>query len=195
LGESEYDFWHWGPDEALDTIPPGYTSGKAYAQASLAASFSDIENWLSGLMTNGLRLWCAPYFNATREDSYDIQAQLGVKIAGDQKLTPFPHWTLSTQTSGKRYAVLSEPVSDWFVGGLVAQSLEPWHSPGVQTSQTMHDGVDFYYNLGALVNFYSHTLSTGLGDAGPLVADYITYSLDPGLHPRIWSQNASGIYS
>ena len=68
----------------------------------------------------------SPYFNATREDSYDLQAALNVKITGDQKLTPFPHWTLSTRTANKRYPLLSEPVSDWFVGGLVAQSLEPW---------------------------------------------------------------------
>jgi len=84
------------------------------------------------------------------------------------------------RTPGKRYSFLSEPVSDWFVGGLVAQSLEPWHPPGVETSQTMHDGVDFYYNLGALINFYSHTLSTGLGDAGQLVPDtYLLHEYQP----------------
>lgn len=194
LAETDYDFWHWGLDEALDTTPPGYPSGKAYAQASLAASFADIETWLPGLMTSGMRIWVAPYFNATREDSYDIQAQLGVKIAGDQKLSPFPHWTVSTKTSGKRYPLLSEPVSDWFVGGLVAQSLEPWHPPGVQTSATMHDAVDFYYGIGALINFYSHTLSTGVGGAGQLVPDYIDYCLNTNLHPRMWAANGIDLY-
>ena len=29
----DFDYWHWGPDEALDVTPPGYTSGKAYAEA------------------------------------------------------------------------------------------------------------------------------------------------------------------
>jgi hypothetical protein len=101
---------------------------------------------------------------------------------------------LSTLTPGKRYSLLTEPVSDWFVGGLVAQSLEPWHPPGVQTSQTLHAGIDFYYGLGALINFYSHTLSTGLGDAGQLVPDYITYSLNTNLHPRLWSANAASVY-
>ena len=134
------------------------------------------------------------YFNSTRDDSYDLQDQLNVKIAGDQKISPFPHWTFSTRTPGKRYRFLSEPVSDWFVGGLVAQSLEPWHPPGVQTSQTMHSGVDFYYSLGALINFYSHTLSTGEGGAGALVPDYITYGLNTNLHPRVWSANALGVY-
>jgi hypothetical protein len=193
LVRGQYDYWHWGPDEALDVTPPGYPSGKAYASASLSNSFRDVETWLSGI-TNGLRSWVACYFNGTREDSYDMQAQLGVKIAGDQKLTPFPHWTLSTVTPGKRYAYLTEPVSDWFVGGLVAQSLEPWHPPGVQTIQTLHDSVDFYYGLGALINFYSHSMSTGLGDAGALAPEYVVYSLNTNLHPRIWSANGASVY-
>src|SRR5262249_50694486 len=193
LVRGQYDYWHWGPDEALDVTPSNYPSGKAYALTSISNSFRDIETWLTGI-TNGVRLWNSCYFNATREDSRDIQAQLNVKITGDEKVSPFPHWTLSSLTSGKRYAFLTEPVSDWFVGGLVAQSLEPWHSPGVQTSQTLHSAIDFYYGLGALINFYSHTLSTGLGDAGQLVPDYITYSLNTNLHPRIWSANAANVY-
>ncbi len=194
LVESDYDFWHWGPDEALDTTPSNYPSGFAYAAASLSNSFTDIESWLPGLMTTNLRVWAAPNFNATRENSYKIQDQLGVKIAGDQKISPFPHWTLSTQTSGLRYGFLSEPVSDWFVGGLVAQSLEPWHPPGVHTTNTLHAAVDYYYSLGALINVYSHTLSTGEGDAGQLVPEYITYSMNTNLHPRLWSANAVGVY-
>ncbi len=205
LARGDYRSWHWGPDEALDVTPApaGYASGKAYASASISNSFKDVEGWLSGTGNgSGLRTWVACYFNATREDSYDIQSQLGVKITGDQKLSPFPHWTLSTQTAGKRYPCLSEPVSDWFVGGLVAQSMERWHPPGEHTSQTMHDAVDFYYNLGALINIYSHTLSTGdpndappySGNAYLLVPDYITYSLNTNLHPRVWSANAVGVY-
>ena len=193
LVRGQYDYWHWGPDEALDVTPAGYASGKAYAFTSISNSFRDVEGWLSGI-TNGLRAWVGCYFNATREDSYDIQAGLNVKIAGDQKLSPFPHWTLSTQTPGLRYGFLTEPVSDWFVGGLVAQSLEPWHPPGVHTSQTMHDAVDFYYGLGALVNVYSHSLTTGLGDAGQLVPDYVTYCANTNLHPRLWPANAVSVY-
>ena len=193
LQETDYDFWHWGPDEALDVTPAGYASGKAYAQASVLASFQNIESWLPGLMTSSLRVWVAPNFNATREDSYDLQAQLGVKINGEQKISPFPHWTLSTRTPDKLYPILSEPVSDWYVNGMIAQSLEPWHPPGVQTSTTMHAGVDFYYGLGALINFYSHTLATGEGDAGQLTPDYITYSMNTNLHPRLWAANAVGI--
>ena len=194
LVRGQYDWFHWGPDEALDVIPPGYPSGKAYALASVSNSFNDMEGWLAGI-TNGARIWNACYFNATREDSKDIQAQLNVKVTGDEKISPFPHWTLSSLTSGKRYQFVTEPVSDWFVGGLVAQSLEPWHPPGVQTVQTLHSAIDFYYGLGALVNFYSHTLSTGLGDAGQLVPEYIAYSLNTNLHPRIWPSDSFGVYN
>jgi VCBS repeat-containing protein len=193
LVRGQFDYWHWGPDEALDVTPTNYPSGKAYALASISNSFTDVETWLSGI-TNGVRIWNACYFNGTRENSKDIQAQLNVKVTGEEKLGPFPHWALSAITSGKRYGFLTEPVSDWFVGGLVAQSLEPWHPPGVHTSQTMHDAVDFYYNLGGLVNVYSHTLSTGFGDAGQLVPDYITYSLNTNFHPRIWSANSLEVY-
>src|SRR5262249_18132844 len=58
----------------------------------------------------------------------------------------------------------------------------------------MHTAVDFYYNLGGLINIYSHTLSTGMGDAGQLVPDYLTYSLNTNSHPRVWSANAVGVY-
>jgi hypothetical protein len=194
LVRGDYDYWHWGPDEALDVTPAGYPSGKAYATASISNSFRDVESWLSGINPGSPRTWVACYFNATRDDSYDLQSQLNIKIIGDQKISPFPHWTLSTKTAGKRFAMLSEPVSDWFVGGLVAQSLEPWHPPGVHTSQTMHDAIDFYYGLGALINIYSHTMSTGLGGAGQLTPDYVTYGANTNLHPRLWSTNGIGVY-
>ena len=193
---SSYDYWHWGPDEVLDfAVPAQYTNGTYYAFVSVSNSFANIESWLSGIESPAMRLWVAPNFNGTRENSYSNQAALGVKIAGDQKLTPFPHWTLSTQTSSLRYPTLSEPVSDWYVGGLVAQSLEPWHPPGVHTQASMQTAVDFYYNLGFLVNIYSHTLSDGNGDAGPLTYDYLTYCANTNLHPRIWSANAIGVYN
>ena len=198
----DYQYWHWGPDEALDI-----EGGSNYASASVLASFGDIETWLTNVQ-NGPRVWAAPYFNATREDSYGLQEQLGIKISGDQKLSPFPHWTLSTRTDGKRYSFLSEPVSDWFVVGpdneqvygLVAQSLERWHPPWVHSFVTLHNAVDFYYGLGALINVYSHSLSTGHtfssdeGDAGYLVPDYILYCTSALFHPRTWAGNAKDIY-
>ncbi|HSU56968.1 MAG TPA: MBG domain-containing protein, partial [Candidatus Dormibacteraeota bacterium] len=183
---SDFDYWHWGPDEALDTAPAGYANGKAYALASVSNAFNDVEGWLAGI-TNGVRLWVAPYFNATRENSYDIEQQLGVKIAGEQKLTPFPHWTLSTQTAGKRYAFLSLPVSDWFVSSEIGQSIEEGHN-----SATVHALIDYYYNLGALINLYSHSGSDGSGTSGNLVQDYIQYGRTK---PRLWMTNAVGVYS
>ena len=124
---------------------------------SISNSFSDVEGWLSGL-TNGVRAWVAPYFNATREASYQIENRLGVKITGDDKLGPFPSWTLSTQTPDMCYCLLQMPVSDWYIGFQVAQSMETGHTEG-----TVHDLVDYYYGLGALINLYSHTLSRVMG--------------------------------
>ena len=39
-----------------------------------------------------------------------------------------PSWTLSTQTPDKRYPLLQLPVSDWFIGSQVAQSMENGHT-------------------------------------------------------------------
>ena len=118
-------YWHWGPDEVLDLVPTGYSSGAAYATASIAQSFQDIEGWLAGF-DNGRsgcgaandcpRTWVSPNFNSTREGSYEILQQLGAITMGEQKISPFPHWTLSTQTAGMRYSHVTLPVSDWYGG-------------------------------------------------------------------------------
>ena len=190
LSPSSYQYWHWGPDEALDTTPPGYADGKAYAYASIHTSFLDIEGWLAGLdngrpgcgVTNNCpRTWVSPFFNSTRENSYGILEQLGSVTMGEQKIGPFPHWTLSTQTAGKHYSHVTLPVSDWFIGAKVAQSLEDGH-----TTATMQASVDFYYNLGALINLYSHSAS----DSG-LPQQYVTYA---AAKSRIWATNTVGVY-
>ena len=182
LTNANFDYWHWGPDEALDVTPSGYAIGNAYALTSLTNAYQDVEGWLSGLNNaNGLRIWASPYFNSTREGSYALLQQLGVVTAGEEKLTPFPHWTVSTQTSGKRYSFLNLPVSDWYVGTQIAQAME-YH-----TSATMHAAVDYYYNLGALINIYGHSVSsTGLEN------DYLKYC---AAKPNIWSANATDVYS
>ena len=108
---------------------PDIPNGQTYAFTSLSNSFLDVEGWMSGL-TNGVRAWVAPYFNATREASYQIENQLGVKITGDDKLGPFPSWTLSTQTPDKRYGLLQLPVSDWYIQSQVAQSMESGFAGG-----------------------------------------------------------------
>jgi hypothetical protein len=187
----EYDYWHWSPDEILDltNLPPGYASGSAYALASISNSLVDLAGW--GLTNGTPRAWVAPYFNATREGSFQIEQQLGIKIAGETKLSPFPHWTLSTQTPDLLYPTLQLPVSDWFVSyqGLtqIAQAMEAGH-----TTATVQSLVDAYYNLGALLNLYCHSESPSGGPAGSLPGTYVTYSLSK---PRIWSTNATGIYT
>ncbi len=188
LDTNSYDYWHWGPDEVLDIIPPGYASGKAYALASISNSFLDMQGWFAGLNNGGgLKLWVAPYFNSTREASLQIQEELGVNPTADDKLGPFPHWALSTQTPDKRYPFLALPVSDWFVGTQIAQAMEDGH-----TTNSVHALVDFYYSLGALINLYSHSSSDGNGPAGGVASEYVTYSL---AKPRIWSANTMSVYN
>jgi hypothetical protein len=193
----QYEYFHWGPDEAYDLV-----GGYAYASNSVAISFNQVETWITN-QDSAPRVWVVPFFNGTREQSYQIQENLSVKISGEQKLTPFPHWTLSTETDGKRYSFLSEPVSDWFVDTEVAQVVGPWqdHSsgPGVHTSDTLHRAVDFYYTNGFLVNFYAHSLTaiTAGGDPGQaagLMADYVQYCMDTNRFPRLWSSNARDVY-
>ncbi len=177
---SQYDYWHWGLDEALDFQPSGYSNGKAYALESMSRSLDDIDTWLAGLDTNK-RTWVAPYFNSTREDSYEILDALNIVAAGEQKLSPFPHWTVSTRSPGKRFGFVSLPVSDWYIGADVAQSSEDRH-----TTDTIYALVDYYYDLGALINLYNHTVSTSLKPNA-----YIRYC---AAKPAIWPTNAAGVY-
>jgi hypothetical protein len=181
---SDYDYWHWGPDEALDDQPTGYASGSAYASASISQSFADVDSWLTGYETNR-RNWVAPYFNGTREGSFQVLQQLGAVTAGEQKVGPFPHWTVSNQTEGMLYSFVTLPVSDWFIDGNIAQSQEtdippPW------TTATIEAAVDYYYNFGALVNFYSHEPSTNSN-----IAEYVHYAASK---PSIWPVNATTVY-
>src|SRR6185437_6131162 len=198
---SNYDYWHWGPDEAYDstnTLPPGYTNWQHYAATSVSNAFSDVDGWLFGITNGGgIRHTVAPNFNATREASYQIEEALGVRTTGEQKLGPFPSWVLSTSlsTAGKRYPFISLPVSDWYLcyqtspPFWVSQSMETifGHTPG-----TVRELVDFYYDLGGLINAYSHNTSLGGGTADNNPREYVTYAVTK---PRIWLANASSVYS
>jgi hypothetical protein len=187
---TDYSYWHWGPDEALDTSHAGYATGRDYAYASMDTSFADIESWLTGLdngrsgcglSANCPRIWVSPYFNATREASYDLESQLHIITAGEQKLGTLPHWTVSTATPGKTYPLLSEPTSEWYDAS-VLQSLDDF------TSLTnIDEAVDFYYGLGALINIYNHAASNE--DAN--TQRYIERNL---AEPRNWAANAVQVY-
>ena len=188
---TDYSYWHWGPDEMLDAtnLPPGYISGAQYAFTSISNSFSDLEGW--GLANSNMRTWVSPNFNATREASYQIEQQLGIKTTGEEKLGPFPSWVLSTETSDQRYPFITLPPSDWFIGSQIGQSMETG-----QTITSVQNVVDYFYNLGALINLYGHSSSAGnAGAAGPQYAEYVSYSMNSSLHPRLWAANSQDIYS
>ena len=187
LSMGDFQYWHWGPDEALDVTPPGYASGNEYAKQSISFSFEDIEDWLAGV-DNGRagcgsagdcpRLWAAPYYNSTREGSYQILEELGTLSSGEQKISPFPHWTLSYEISGKRYAQVSIPASDWYVGTTIPKAIEVNHSPA-----SIQAAVDFYYDHGFMINLYSHQVSS----ASTLIGEYAAYCVAKN---RMWSANS-----
>jgi VCBS repeat-containing protein len=191
LTPSDWQYWHWGPDEALDITPPGYSSGKAYATSSISTSFNDINGWLTGLDNGRLgcgtartcpRTWVAPLFNACREGSSEILQQLGAITMGEQKIGPYPHWTISYNTPGKHYSHLSLPSSDWYVGTDIPDALDMGH-----TITSIRGAVDSYYELGMLLNFCGHEPSND----GGVAQEYVTRSM---AKPGVWSTNAVGIY-
>ncbi len=190
LQQTSFSYWHWGPDEALDQSPSGYSSGKAYAAASILTSFMDIEGWLSGL-DNGRagcgrtgkcpRNWASPYFNSTREASNEVLEQLVSTTMGERKVGPFPHFTISYNIPGKRFSHVSMPTSDWYVGTTTPRALDMGH-----TYDSMRAAVDFYYDSGMLINFYGHAPSNNNG----LAEQYVTYSVSK---PRLWLANATKV--
>jgi hypothetical protein len=191
---TDYTYWHWGPDEALDiTAAPITSTGRDYAFTSLHIAFQDVDEWFAGYdngrlgcgaLSNCPRTWAAPGFFSTREASYELLEALGVSVVGEQKLGVFPHATLSMQTNGRHFSPISLPTSEWYVGNTLAQTLEDHNLAADPDS--VHDAVDFYYSLGALVNLYAHELST----TETPIRDYINYSITK---PRGWFTNAVGV--
>jgi hypothetical protein len=111
------------------------------------------------------------------EDSNIILADMHAVSMGEQKLGPFPHYTLSTRTEGLFYPQVSLPVSDWFVDNKIAQSIESGHNIA-----SIYSLVDAYYQMGALVNLYGHNSS-----AYGLMNVFMHYSLTK---PRMWAANS-----
>ena len=157
---------------------------------SILRSFQDIEGWMSGVDNgragcgqagNCPRVWVGPFFNSTREDSYGILEGLGAVTMGEQKIGPYPHWTVSTQTAGKRYEHVTLPLSEWYVGSYTIQALEE------HTISTMRAAVDFYYDVGALINIYTHYPS----ESGYVQGEYVRYC---AAKPHIWAANSVGVY-
>ena len=186
LATDAYTYWHWGPDLVLDI-----DAGKEYAYNSIALSFKDLETWLRGV-DNGRpmcgttgqcpRQWTSPYWDSAREDSYDMLDRLNVTTAGEEKIGPFPHWTISTRTRGARHSFLNLSLSEWFPESgqsTVYQRLEE------HDTTSIHQAVDFYYSLGALINLYNHELATSKNPQ-----EYIKYGLSK---PNIWSTNAAEV--
>ena len=186
---SDFDYWHWGPDEALDVSIPGYASGRDYALESIELSFQDIEGWLAGV-DNGRpgcgvaddcpRIWASPYFNSVRDESYEMLGEVGAVVSskGERKIGMLPHWTLSYSQPATRFFHVSMPASDWYVGPEIPGAIEWGHTIG-----SMQAAVDFYYDRGGMINFYGHIPSA----SGNIMGQYVLYSV---AKPNMWLTNA-----
>ena len=71
-------------------------------------------------------------------------------------------------------------MSEWYIGTRVAQSRED------HTTTSIDAAIDFYYDLGALINVYGHEPS----NASIVAQEYITHGMGK---PRIWATNAVGV--
>ena len=191
-----YDYWHWGPDTMIDRTSDfpapyqSYTNGYNYAKDSIQISFQDLEGWLAGtdngrtgcgVAGNCPRTWVSPYFNSGRDRSFKIFEELGASVMGEQKVSPFPHWTLSYDPANPdhRYNVITLPPSDWYVGSGVSQSIEGHNTSSIQAL------VDFYYQKGYLMNLYGHG-----GSNGGNTNTYVNYAV---AKPHMWATNAVGL--
>jgi len=106
---------------------------------------------------------------------------------GEQRVSPFPHKTLSYNTLGKFYSPITLPVSNWYVGSNIAQAItDPFGGYYYPTMTSINAAVDFYYDHGLLINFYTH-LPTNDGSIGQ---EYVTYSMSK---PKLWSTNSVGV--
>jgi VCBS repeat-containing protein len=174
-----YDYWHWGPDQALDTWPAtvdgtDYATGKAYAKASLEKSFTDVEGWLAGT-DNGPRTFASPYFNEAREQSHEALDELGVVWAGEQKVSIFPIRDFSYTTPGKHFGMVGMGVDNWYINGEIQQSID-----GYLNTPEMEKAVDFFYDRGGAINLYGHN-------------DLHAYVAYLSTKPNLWKTNALGM--
>lgn len=99
--------------------------------------------------------WVAPAFGANFDSSLQILEMLGIKTTGDQKIGYLPHFALSPEKEGHHYDVLQVPTSDYFHSAFenktaLATILEHHNSESVAAL------VDYYIEIGGIINLYSH---------------------------------------
>jgi len=167
--------------------------GKAYCDGFGSNSFSTSKRWLTGIESSAMRVWVAPNFKCDPRRLLHISRNW-CEIAGDQKLTPVSALDIVHADFRQRYSFLSEP-SERLVCrrpcGTIAGTVA---SAGMYIrARALHSAVDYYYNLGALVNVYSHILSTGEGDADNWCGLH-HFSMNTNFASAAVVANAVGVY-
>ncbi len=172
-----YGYYHWGPDQVEHD----------FGQTSIQMSYDDIHSWLTGLdngragcgaASNCPNTWASPNFLSALESSRSLLEELGTITLGEQNMGPYPHWSISYEVPDKVFNHITLPTSEWYIGTSVAQSLEYSYGSN-HTIETLHNAIDFYYNLGALVNIYGHEPNaTGVHHEYPVYSALETEDLE-----------------
>jgi hypothetical protein len=190
-----HTLWHWGPDQALDLSPAGYPSGYAYAQQSLQIAFQDIETWMSSSPYTGAtgrtpvdngragcgaagtcpRTFVSPYHNAGRERSHQIENDLGTQVVGEQRVGPFPIRDFSYAAPHTYFSMVGMGIGNWYIGDALQESIDNYLG-----TADMRAAVDWYYDLGGLINLYGHSD----------LRSYVSYLASKA---NLWKTNAVGV--
>ena len=161
------------PTQALDLTPPDMPAATPTPRSLFEISFQDIETWMSsspyagasglprrdngragcGAAVTCPRTFVSPYHNAGREGSRQILGDLGAQVVGEQKVGPFPIRDFSYLTPDTHFPMVGLGVGNWYVGSTLHENLDSY----IGTTAEMQEAVDWYYDLGGLVNLYGHS--------------------------------------
>jgi len=152
------------------------------ASNSILTSLDSLQAWTGERTSN----WVAPKYRSIKDDSFQILVNNGVKSAGEQNFGPFPHFSLSMTTPKKYYDLLQLPTSEWVPNS--ATSSDARSRMELISAANIINAVDFYYDLGALINIYGHPYTMN----APLSDTYIKRAKEK---QDVWFTNATEMYS
>jgi len=163
---------HVGPD----------AQSPADANNNILTSLNKLQSWMGERTSD----WVSPNYQSIKDDSFQALVDNGIKAAGEQNFGPFPHFTLSMTTPEKHYDLLQLPTSEW-VPNSATSSEDRVRMERISASSIV-DAVDFYYDLGALINIYGHPYSSNVS----LLDTYIKRAKSK---QNVWFTNAIDVYN
>jgi len=158
------------------------------ALKNIVSSLDQLQTWLDG---DRPKIWVSPWYGAIKESSLRAIQDSGVVSASEQGVGPFPHFAISMETKGLHYSFIELPTTEYFCTDApylpIMESLSFYTSSG-DPNGTMSTAIDFIYDLGGLINIYSHFREGNL----KRLAFYIEYTKTK---PNVWFTNSEEIYN